>query len=72
MAMPSSAQVASTSIPIASVIRLSIAIAQGAWTRPPNGESTQMRQSPISSRKRSITIVRSSGSTPVASRWSSR
>ena len=70
--MPSSAHVASTSMPSASLIRSSIAIAQGACTRPPNGDSTHTRQSPISSRNRSITIVRSSGTTPVASRWSSR
>ncbi len=49
-----------------------MAIAHGAWTGVPNGLSTQMRQSPISSRKRSTTIVRSSGTTPVASACSSR
>ena len=52
--------------------RRSMAIAHGAWTGVPNGLSTQMRQSPISSRKRSTTIVRSSGTTPVASACSSR
>ena len=34
----------------------------------PNGERTQTRQSPSSSRKRSTTIVRSSGTAPAASR----
>ena len=37
-----------------------------------DGESTQTRQSPISSRKRSTTMVRSDGMTPVAASWSSR
>ena len=45
---------------------------QGACTRWPNGDRMQMRQSPSSSRNRSTTIVRSSGTAPVASRWSSR
>ena len=45
---------------------------QAACTRPPNGESTHSRQSPISSRKRSSTIVRSLGSTRVASCCSRR
>ena len=45
---------------------------QAACTRPPNGVSTHSRQSPISSRKRSITIVRSLGTTRVASRCSRR
>src|ERR1051325_1866695 len=40
--------------------------------RPPNGVSTQTRQSPSSSRTRSTTIVRSSGTAPVASSWSFR
>ena len=44
-----------------------MAIAHGACTGVPNGLSTHTRQSPISSRKRSTTIVRSSGTTPVAS-----
>ena len=48
-----------------------MAIAHGAWTGVPNGLSMHTRQSPISSRKRSTTIVRSSGTTPVASACSS-
>ena len=52
--------------------RRSIAIAQGAWTGVPNGLSRHTRQSPISSRKRSTTIVRSSGTTPVAAACSAR
>jgi hypothetical protein len=40
--------------------------------RLPNGVSTQTRQSPSSSRQRSITTVRSSGTWPVASSWSAR
>ena len=55
-----------------SPMRASTASAHGAWTRPPNGESTHTRQSPISSRNRSTTIVRSDGMTPVAASWSSR
>ena len=48
--------------------RASSASAQGAWTRAPNGDRMQTRQSPSSSRKRSTTIARSSvGSAPVAS-----
>ena len=58
--------------PNRSSIRASIAIDQGAWTREPNGDSTHIRQSPISSRKRSTTTVRSSGTAPVASICSSR
>ena len=50
----------------------SIASAHGACTRAPNGVRMQTRQSPISSAKRSITIVRSSGTAPVASACSSR
>ena len=42
------------------------------WTRPPNGVRITSRQSPSSSRKRSMTIRRSVGSAPVASRSSSR
>ncbi len=52
--------------------RAARASAQGAWTRAPKGVSTQSRQSPISSRKRSTTIARSLGTTPVAAAWSSR
>ena len=43
-----------------------IAIAHGAWTGVPNGEWIHTRQSPISSRNLSTTIVRSSGTTPGA------
>ena len=65
--MPSSPHIDSTGRSKRSVRRRSIAIAHGACTGVPNGLSTQTRQSPISSRKRSMTIVRSSGTTPVAS-----
>jgi hypothetical protein len=70
MTMPSSAHITSTapspsSSSQRSARRWRSATAQGACTRPPNGDSTQMRQSPISSRNRSTTIVRSSGTT----RW---
>ena len=37
-------------MPVSARTRSTTAIAHGAWTRPPNGESTQMRQSPSSSR----------------------
>ena len=37
--------------------RSTTAIAQGAWIRPPRGDSTQTRQSPSSSRTRSTMIV---------------
>ena len=40
--------------------------------RLPNGVSTHTRQSPSSSRQRSTTMVRSSGTWPVASAWSAR
>ena len=74
--IPSSDQIASASRPKRSRMRADSASAQAAWTRPPKGESTHSRQSPISSRKRSTTIVRSDGSTPVAAccsrRYSSR
>ncbi len=69
--MPSSPHIDSTGRSNCSVSRRSMAIAHGAWTGVPNGLSTQTRQSPISSRKRSMTIVRSSGTTPVASACSS-
>ena len=49
-----------------------IASAHGAWTFPPKGLRRHTRQSPISSRYRSTTIVRSSGTAPVASAWSPR
>ncbi len=42
------------------------AIAHGAWMRLPSGDSRQTRQSPSSSRQRSMTIVRSSGTAPAA------
>ena len=53
-------------------MRAATAIAQGMWMRLPNGVSTHTRQSPSSSRQRSTTIVRSSGTWPVASAWSAR
>jgi hypothetical protein len=34
----------------ARIFALDAAIAHGAWMRPPNGDSTQTRQSPSSSR----------------------
>jgi hypothetical protein len=49
-----------------------MAMAHGAWTWEPNGVSTHTRQSPISSRNRSTTTVRSSGTTPHASACSAR
>ena len=70
--IPSSDQIASDSRPSSSRIRALSASAHAAWTRPPYGESTQTRQSPISSRKRSMTIVRSLGTTRVASCCSRR
>ena len=70
--MPSSDQMASDSSPNSSRMRADSASAQAECTRPPNGDSTHRRQSPISSRKRSTTIVRSLGTTRVASRCSRR
>ena len=70
--MPSSDQMASDSSPKRSRMRALSARPQAACTRPPKGESTHSRQSPISSRKRSTTIVRSLGTTRVASRCSRR
>ena len=70
--MPSSDQIASDSSPYTSRMRADNASPQAACTRPPNGESTHTRQSPISSRKRSTTIVRSDGMTRVASCCSRR
>ncbi len=52
--------------------RSSMTRAHGACTREPNGVRMQTRQSPISSGKRSITTVRSSGIAPVDSACSSR
>ena len=46
--------------------RVRMMVAQGAWTREPNGEWIHTRQSPISSRKRSTSSVRSEGIAPVA------
>ena len=71
-AIPSSDQIDCTSRSSASRSRARKAIAHGACTRPPNGERMQTRQSPISSRKRSTTIVRSEGTTPVAASCSRR
>ena len=70
--MPSSDQIASASRPKRSRMRAESASPHAAWTRPPKGESTHRRQSPISSRKRSSTIVRSLGSTRVAACCSRR
>ena len=52
--------------------RAASASAHGAWTRAPNGLRMQTRQSPISSRKRSTTMVRSEGTAPVAAACSRR
>ncbi len=70
--MPSSACMTCASMPYRSVSRAPRARAQGAWTWAPKGEWTTTRQSPSSSRKRSTTMVRSSGTWPQASRCSSR
>ena len=64
--IPSSDQSACVSMPCCSRSSARRASPQGACTRAPKGESTHRRQSPISSRKRSTTIVRSDGRTPVA------
>ena len=64
--IPSSDQIASDSSPSSSRIRALSASAHAACTRPPYGDSTHSRQSPISSRKRSTTIVWSDGTTRVA------
>ena len=72
-AIPSSDQIDCTSSPSASRSRAPSAIAHGACTRAPNGVRMHRRQSPISSRKRSTTIVRSDGTTPpFAAAWSRR
>ena len=71
-AIPSSDQIAWLSSPSASRKRAWIAIAHGACTRAPNGVRMQIRQSPISSRKRSTTTVRSDGTAPVAAACSPR
>ena len=70
--MPSLVHIVSTSSPSWSRTRAVRAIDQGACTRPPSGERMQTRQSPSSSRVRSTTSVRSSGTSPVARAWSSR
>ena len=70
--IPSSDQMASDSSPKRSRMRADRARPQAACTRPPNGESTHSLQSPISSRKRSTTIVRSLGTTRVAACCSPR
>ena len=72
IAIPSSDQIALASSPSDSRMRAASASAQGACTRAPNGVRMQSRQSPISSRKRSTTIVRSDGSAPVAAACSLR
>ena len=71
-AIPSSDQIDCASSPSESRSRAVSAIPQGACTRPPNGVRMQTRQSPISSRKRSTTIARSEGTTPVAAACSRR
>ena len=70
--MPSSDQIDCASSPSESRSRAAAAIAHGACTRAPNGVRMQTRQSPISSRKRSTTIVRSVGMAPVAASCSRR
>ena len=66
--MPSSLHIVSTGMSKRSISRRSMAIAHGACTGVPNGLRMHTRQSPISSRKRSTTMVRSSGTTPVGLR----
>ncbi len=63
---PSSPHMTSTSMPVRLRICAVTAIAHGAWMRLPSGDSRQTRQSPSSSRQRSMTIVRSSGTAPAA------
>ena len=70
--MPSSVHNARASTASRSWSLASSANASGACTRPPSGEWKQTRQSPTSSRNRSTTTVRSSGTEPVAAAWSSR
>ena len=55
--MPSSDQRLSISAAFSARRRAATAIDHGACTRAPNGDSTQTRQSPTSSRKRSTTIA---------------
>ena len=71
-AMPSSDQIDCTSIPSESRMRAVSASAHGAWMRAPKGVRMHSRQSPISSRKRSTTTVRSEGTAPVAAACSFR
>ena len=59
-------------MPYRSASRAPSASAHGACTCAPKGEWTTTRQSPSSSRKRSTTIVRSSGTWPQAWRCSPR
>jgi hypothetical protein len=70
--MPSSECIDWTSTPYRSRSRAVIASAHGAFTGAPNGECTTSRQSPSSSRKRSTSKVRSSGTWRVASLCSAR
>ncbi len=70
--IPSSACMTCASMPYFSARRAPRASAQGACTWAPNGEWTTTRQSPSSSRNRSTTMVRSSGTWPQASRCSAR
>ena len=71
--IPSSVCTACTSIPpYRSRSRAAMASAHGPCTRAPNGLCSTTRQSPSSSRNRSTISVRSSGTAPVASRWSAR
>ena len=63
---PSSAHRVSTSTPVSRRTLATAAIAHGAWICPPRGDSTQRRQSPSSSRQRSMTTVRSSGTAPAS------
>src|SRR5215470_5648619 len=73
MMIPSSVCSACTSIPpYRSRSRAVMASAHGACTRSPYGLCSTTRQSPSSSRKRSTTSVLSSGTWPVACRWSAR
>ena len=71
-AIPSSDQRTCASTPSDPAGGPRAASAHGACTRAPNGVRTQTRQSPISSRKRSTTIVRSEGTAPVACSCSRR
>ncbi len=70
--IPSSACITWASMPYRSLRRAPSASAHGACTCAPNGEWITTRQSPSSSRNRSTTTVRSSGTCPHASRCSFR